>query len=252
MAYGRFSVKDAVCGFSFAGADATLKPAPLAAAALAQVFGPSNGIPVTASVQIINDNSAGGPISTSASTSPSTGLTDYNIDGAICLRNLFTGSDANAARVKSGINEVLRTANLHGKPAIIVHGRADSNVPVGFSSRPYFGQNKIVEGAASRLTYIEVLNAQHFDILIDNAATPGVDALYVPLHYYFIQAMDRMWANLTQNSALPPSQVIRAVPRGGAPGAAPPITTANLPPISSSPAAANLITFSNNTVTIPD
>jgi hydroxybutyrate-dimer hydrolase len=252
MTYGRFSVKDAVCGFSFAGVDATLKPAPLAAATLAQGFATGNGVPVTAGIQIINDNNPAGPISTGASTSPSTGLTDYNIDGALCLRNLYTGSDASAARVKSGVGEVLRTANLHGKPAIIVHGRADSNVPVGFSSRPYFGQNRIVEGAGSQLSYIEITNAQHFDILIDNAATPGVDSLYVPLHYYFIQAMDRMWANLTQNVPLPPSQLVRTTPRGGTPGAAPAITTANVPPISSTPAAADQITFSNNTVTIPD
>jgi hydroxybutyrate-dimer hydrolase len=252
MTYGRFSVKDALCGFSFAGVDASNKPAPIAAATLAQGFGTGNGVPVTAGIQIINDNNPAGPINTGASTSPSTGLVDYNIDGALCLRNLYTGSDANATRVKNGIGEVLKTANLHGKPAIIVHGRADSNVPVGFSSRPYFGQNKIVEGAASQLSYIEVTNAQHFDILIDNAATPGVDALYVPLHYYYIQAMDKVWARLTQNVALPPSQVLRTTPRGGTPGSAPAITIANVPPIISSPAAANLITFSNNTVTIPD
>jgi hypothetical protein len=77
-----------------------------------------NGVPVTAGIEIINDNNPAGPIRTGASTSPSTGLLDYNIDGALCLRNLYTGSDVNAARVKSGINEVLRTANLHGKPAI--------------------------------------------------------------------------------------------------------------------------------------
>ena len=74
----------------------------------------------------------------------------------------------------------------------------------------------------------------------------------MPLHYYFIQAMDRMWANLTTNVPLPPSQVVRTMPRGGTPGAAPPITAANVPPISSTPATADQITFSNNTVTIPD
>ena len=61
-----------------------------------------------------------------------------------------------------------------------------------------------------------------------------------------------MYANLTLNVPLPPSQVVRTTPRGGTPGAAPPITTANVPPISAAPAAANQITFSGNTVTIPD
>ena len=76
--------------------------------------------------------------------------------------------------------------------------------------------------------------------------------MFVPLHYYYVQAMDRMWAHLTQNVPLPPSQVLRTIPRGGTPGQAPALTAANVPPISNSPAAADQITFSNNTVTIPD
>ena len=43
-----------------------------------------------------------------------------------------------------------------------------------------------------------------------------------------------------------------ASPRGGTPGSAPLITTANVPPISAAPATANQITFSGNTLTIPD
>ncbi len=250
--HGRFGVADNLCGFSFAGVDAANKPAPVAAASLAQVFGTGNGVPPSSGIQIINNNAVGGPIRDTASVSPSTGQLDFNVDGAVCQRNLFTGTDAQAARVQAGIKEVLRTANLRGKPAIIVHGRADALVPVSFSSRPYYGQNKITEGSASKLTYVEVTNAQHFDAFIDNALLPGYDSRFVPLHVYFNQAMDRMWAHLTQNAPLPPSQVVRTIPRGGTPGAAPPITAANVPPISSTPAAGDLITFSGTTVTIPD
>jgi hydroxybutyrate-dimer hydrolase len=250
--YGRFSVKDSVCGFSFAGVDAAGKPAPVAAASLAQVFGTGNGVPPTSGLQIINDNNPGGPVRDAASISPSTGLLDFNIDGAICQRSLYTGSDAQAAKVQAGVKEVQRTANLRGKPAIIVHGRSDALIPVAFSSRPYYGQNKITEGAASKLSYIEVTNAQHFDTFIDNALLPGFDSRFIPLHVYFNQAMDRMWAHLTQSVPLPPSQLVRTTPRGGTPGAAPLITTANVPPISSAPATADLITFSGATVTIPD
>jgi len=133
-----------------------------------------------------------------------------------------------------------------------VHGRADGYIVPNFNSRPYFGTNKIVEGAASKLSYIEVTNAQHFDAFIDNAFLPGYDSAFVPLHYYFIKAMDAVWANLKLSVPLPPSQVVRTVPRGGTPGAAPAITTANVPPISAAPPASNRITFSGNTVTIPD
>jgi hydroxybutyrate-dimer hydrolase len=250
--YGRFGVKDNLCGFSFAGVDATGKPAALAVNSLAQVFGTGNGVPPNSGVQIINNLNPAGPISSPLSVSPSTGLADYNIDGAICQRNLVTGTDASAVRVQNGVKETLRTGNLRGKPAIIVAGRADTLVPLNFNARPYFGQNRIVEGTASKLSYIEVANAQHFDAFIDNAALPGYDSAFVPLHYYFIQAMDRMWANLTQGTALPPSQLVRTTPRGGTPGAAPAITIANVPPIASAPPVADQITFSGNTVTIPD
>ena len=250
--YGRFGVADNLCGFSYAATDASGKPVALAAASLAQIFGPFNGVGLSAGINIVNNLSPGGPLVDLASSSPSTGITDLNVDGAICQRNLWTGSDANAVREQNGVKEILRTGNLRGKPAIIVAGRADTLVPVNMNARPYFGQNKIVEGASSKLSYIEVTNAQHFDAFIDNAALPGYDSNFVPLHYYFIQAMDRMWANLTQNVPLPPSQLVRTTPRGGTPGAAPAITTANVPPISSTPAPGDVITFSNNTVTIPD
>jgi hydroxybutyrate-dimer hydrolase len=250
--YGRFGVLDNLCGLSFAATDATNKPVAIAPATLAVIFGTANGVPPGGGVNIVNNLSVGGPLRDPVSISPSTGLLDYDIDAAICQRNLYTGTDANATRVKTGINELLRTANLHGKPAIIVHGRNDGLIPVPFTSRPYFGQNKIVEGAASQLTYIEVTNAQHFDTFIDNAAVPGYDSRFVPLHYYFVKAMDAMYARLKSNTPLPPSQVVRTVPRGGTPGAAPALTLANVPPISAAPAAGNQITFSNNTVTIPD
>jgi len=250
--YGKFSVADNLCGLSFAGVDASGKPAALTGAQLAIIFGTGNGVPPTGGIQIINNLSVGGPINSPISVSPSTGVQDYNFDAALCHRNLWTGTDANAVRVQNGVKDVIRTGNLRGKPAIIVHGRADGYVLPNANSRPYYGTNKIVEGSASKLSYIEVTNAQHFDAFIDNAFLPGYDSGFVPLHVYFIRAMDAVWANLTNNVPLPPAQVVRTIPRGGTPGAAPPITSANVPPISASPSAGNQITFSNNTVIIPD
>jgi hydroxybutyrate-dimer hydrolase len=251
-AYGRFSVQDNLCGLSYAGIDAAGAPAPLPAAALAQIFGFGNGVPPTGGIQIINNVSVGGPIENGRSVTPSTGVQDYNVDAALCLRNLWTGADADPTRVRDGVQQVLRTGDLRGKPAIVVAGRADALIPVNFNARPYFGLNKVTEGPASKLSYIEVTNAQHFDAFIDNPALPGYDTAFVPLHHYFIQAMDRMWAALTANAPLPPSQLVRTTPRGGAPGQAPPITSGNLPPISPAPAAADLITFDDNTVQVPD
>jgi hydroxybutyrate-dimer hydrolase len=250
--YGRYSVKDNLCGISMAPADATGRPTVYPAATLAQAFGTSSGVVPTAGIALINNDSVGGPINYALAVSPSTGKQDYSLDVGLCFRDLWTGTGPVAQGVQAGVRETLRSGNLRGKPAIIVHGRADTQIPVNFNSRPYFGLNKQVEGAQSKLSYIEVTNAQHFEAFIDNALFPGYDSAYVPLHYYFNKAMDAMYAHLTQSAPLPPSQVVRTTPRGGTPGAAPPISLANVPPISASPSTGNQITFSNNTVTVPD
>ncbi len=174
-------------------------------------------------------------------------MQDYNIACALCLRALMAGPSANAQRVRQGINEVLRSGNLQGKPALIVHGRADTLVPVAFTSRPYFGLNKMVEGGNSKLSYIEVTNAQHFDAF---RGLPGYSSRLVPLHRYYIQAMDMMYANLKTGAALPASQVVRTVPRGLTGAVANPITAANVPPIKALADTADQITFANKVVTV--
>ena len=109
--------------------------------------------------------------------------------------------------------------------------------------------NQIVEGAASKLSYIEVTNAQHFDAFL---SLGGYAERMVPLHRYFVQAMDMMYANLKNGAPLPASQVVRTVPRGLNGAAVNPITAANVPPIQTKPAAADQITFANNVLIIAD
>ena len=255
--YGRFSVKDNVCGYSFAATGAAASttpgaPVPASVNALATSFGTSNGVPPIGPVGIgiVNNLSQGGPLLDAASLSAG-GVQDYNIAGALCMRDLFTGTSANAARVRQGMSEVVRSANLRGKPALIVQGRADTLLPVAFTGRPYYGMNKIVEGANSKLSYIEVANAQHFDAFL---GFPGYAERMVPLHRYFVQAMDLMYANLKTGAALPASQVVRTVPRGlsGVGTAANPISASNVPPIQTAPAAADQISFANNVLVIAD
>ncbi|MBC7445986.1 MAG: D-(-)-3-hydroxybutyrate oligomer hydrolase, partial [Polaromonas sp.] len=145
--YGRFSVKDNVCGYSFAATGAAASatpgaPVPASANALATSFGTSNGVPPIGPVGIgiVNNLSQGGPLLDAASLSAG-GVQDYNATGALCLRELFTGTSANAVRVRQGLSEVVRSANLRGKPALIVQGRADTLLPVAFTGRPYYGMN---------------------------------------------------------------------------------------------------------------
>lgn len=247
--YGRFRVSDNVCGFSFAAVDATGAPAAASGAAIAGSFSNGNGVPPTLGLQIIYNASVGGAKNHFSGGSVSTGALDLSYDGAKCLRDLWTAASADATRVKAGVAETYRTANLRGKPAIVVHGRNDALIPVNFSSRPYVLRNAQVEGAASKLRYVEVTNAQHFDSFL---GFPGYDTRYIPLHLYYVRAMDAMWAHLKNGTALPGSQVVRTTPRGGAAGAAPAITAANVPAIAAAPAAGDRITIDANTLRVPD
>jgi hydroxybutyrate-dimer hydrolase len=264
-AHGRARVTDNLCGFSFGATGAGGVPVAAAAVNVAGIFADGNGIPPTGGINIINNLAVGGPILDSLSVSLSTGLQDFNLDGALCLRSLVTGADpetgipltgvllSHGAQVRAGIAAVRARGNLRGKPAVLVHGRADTLVPVNHSSRPYFGLNKMVEGEASRLVYYEVTNAQHFDTFIAlTVPLAGYDTRFVPLHYYLIQALNLLYDHLKNGTPLPPSQVVRTLPRGGLPGAAPPISSANVPAISAAPPAADQISFSGNTVIVPD
>jgi len=247
------SVADNLCGYSFAAVSAGFVPVPLDAISLAQMFATGNGVPPSSNVQLINNLSPGGALRDLVSLSPSTFKQDFNLDGAMCLRDLVTGSSVEADHLRDGIDATRRNGDLHGKPAIIVHGRSDALLPVNHTSRPYTALNKVVEGHRSRLSYIEVTNAQHFDTFIGlPTILPGYDTRFVSLHIYLNRGLDAMYAHLRDRKPLPPSQVVRTVPRGGTPGAAPALTGANVPPIALKPAAGDAITVVGRTLHVPD
>ena len=248
-ALARASVAEHLCGYSYAATTGAGAVTTLASTALAQMVASGNGVPPTSGVQLVNNLHPGGALRDLLSSSPSTGAGDFNLDGAICLRNLVAGSGGAAARLQAGVDETRRSGNLRGKPALIVHGRSDGLIPVSHTSRPYFALNKRVEGASSRLSYLEVTNAQHFDAFIP--ALAGYDTRYIPLHVYLFRALDAMYAHLKTGAALPASQVVRTLPRGGTPGSAPAITAAHVPPVPVQPAAADAIVYAGTTVTVP-
>ncbi|MEO8185918.1 MAG: 3-hydroxybutyrate oligomer hydrolase family protein, partial [Burkholderiaceae bacterium] len=198
-AYARASVIDNLCGFSFATTNNALPtgvPAAAATSPILTVFANGNGVPPTNGINVIYNDAAGGPVNHLGADNNFAAL------GALCLRQLWTTSNANAVALQAGVSEVRLTGNLRGKPAIIVHGRADGLIPVNHTSRPYFGTNKIVEGAASRLSYVEVLNAQHFETFIASPLLPGYDTRFIPMHYYDNQALNLMWNHLRSGTAL--------------------------------------------------
>ena len=245
--HGRFGVEDRICGLSYAAADKEGRPMPIPTDLLATIFATAPGGAPVGPVDIINDLDPSGPRRSAVSTSASTGRQDYNLDGALCLRELASGQSAHAQRVQAGNREFLASGDLHGKPTIIVHGRADARVPVGFTSRPYLALNSLVEGERSRLRYVEVANAQHF-----GASEPGYDTQYVRLTIYHLRALEQMYAHLTQGASLPDHQVVRPVPRGGERGQAPALEARNIAAILEKPAQTDLIRAERGRVIIPD
>ena len=162
---------------------------------------------------------------------------------------MAASTKAQSDAVRAGVAEVLLNGNLRGKPTLMLAGRSDALLPINHSERAYAAYNRSVEGASSKLSYIEVANAQHFDAF---NSFSGFDTRFVPLHTYFMQAMNAMYANLKSGVALPPSQVVRTTPRGGVAGAAPAITAANVPAFSAAPAAADLIGYAGTSVNVPN
>lgn len=265
-AHGRFGVADNLCGFSFANTTAAGAPTAQNAATQASLFATGNGVPPTSGVNIVYNLSAAGPALDLLAVSPSTGSADFALDGALCHRALATGSDPvsgaalggemqqASARVRQGMREVELSGRLRGKPAIIVHGRSDALVPVNHASRAYYAKNRRLEGHQSaNVSYVEVTHAQHFDAFLPGGPVfGGYENRYLPLHVYFIRAMDALYRHLRHGAALPPSQLVRTLPRGGTPGSAPALGAANVPPIAAQPAAADRILFQADTLTVPD
>lgn len=257
-AHGRASVLDNLCGASIAAVDAMGSPVAVAANTKAASFATANGTANGAPAAVIINGSVGGAKRWEVAVSPTSGVQDFGLDVAICPRNgtalpaAASGllpSQAQSNAVRAGIAEVLLSGNLRGKPTLIVSGRSDALLPVNHAARAYTAFNRKVEGAAGQLSYVEVANAQHFDAF---NAFSGFDTRYVPLHVYFVEGMNAMYAKLKNGTALPASQVVRATPRGGVPGAAPAITRAQLPPIIATPATADAIVFNGTFVNVPN
>ncbi|GAA0845798.1 D-(-)-3-hydroxybutyrate oligomer hydrolase [Marinobacter szutsaonensis] len=257
-AYGRAGVEGRLCGISLAATDAFGAVAPLSPAREAALFATSNGIPPTGGVNLVNDGAVGQPTLLAASVSASSGLADHGLDSLLCLRALATGRDPVTGeplageqalwsdRIAEGISAIRATGDLQGKPAVFVTGRADAILPINHTSRPYVGLNRRVEGKHSGLRYYEILNAHHLDVL---NGFPGIAERYVPLHHYYFQALDLVWAHLADKRPLPPSQVVRTAPRGSL---TTPLGEANLPAISPEPVPEDRIVFTGSQLRIPE
>ncbi len=253
--YGKFGVEDNLCDFSFASTDATTGNV-VPAVNLVSSFSKSNGIPPTSGVNLVVNGEAGTGKHINFATS-SSGFQDMGLDQLLCIRSLVLGRDAvtgarlskemrkSAKAIRKGVRKIRATGRID-TPLIYVSGRADGIIPLNFASRPYFG---LASQHNAQVSYIEVTNAHHLDAF---NKFPGFNSAYVPLHHYFVQSMDMMYDHLKNGAALPPSQVVRAIPRGvDGSGGVPPLQLENLPEISFDPIG-NEIKFEDNTVIIPE
>lgn len=256
--YGRFLVSDHLAGLSYAAVDSEKKrPKPVTEAEMAALFALSNGIVPTAGLSIVNDLSPDGPVESRYSRSASTGYHDQNLDGALQLVGLALGrcplTDEPlreelvkpSKRIRGGKEELTVSADLRGKPAIIVNGRCDGFIAPNHASRPYFGKNLLTE-TDSRLRYVEVVHAQHLDSL---NALPDFATRYVPLCPYLFQALDMVEANIKNGQELPQSQVVRSCPRSSAEE---PLSRRHIPAFKVTAQEQNRIEMRGHTLHIPD
>jgi len=133
------------------------------------------------------------------------------------------------------------------KPCIVAAmPREDALVFPNLHSRAYYALNQLQEGTKSRLSYIEVTPGQHFDAFI----SAFFGGQFAPLHYYFVLAMDGMYAHLTSGTPLPPSQVVRPTPRGTEAYDATNVADLLPPPVLEP--EGDRITFSNGVLSIPE
>ncbi|WP_392562070.1 3-hydroxybutyrate oligomer hydrolase family protein [Orbus sturtevantii] len=250
--YGRYGIADHLCHYSIASIEQNEllnegTVSGLGEISFALLLAKNNGsLPIKLDsklivMDLVNDDDPNGPRREFYSRSKESTTIDYNLSGAICLREKIFDK-----RVKDGLSEVLANGNLNNIKTIIVHGQLNiKNLP-NYSARAYVALNSLLEGEGSNLTYIEVENASYID------SVPPFDNILLPIDYYGESAMNWLWNSLTHQALLPESQVIRTKIRGGNSGFAPAINYSNLATIEQKPKKENRIEAKNGTVILPN
>lgn len=188
-AYGRFAAGEHPCGFRYAAVDPQGAARAATAAERAAWWSDASGIPPGAGVALIAPQ--GEPF-----------------ESLRCLRALWDGQGAAAARVRAGITATRASAPRQGLPIVIAHGVNDGLIPVAFTSAPYVA---MARDAGRQVTFWQVENAQHFDAFL---GLPSMGERYVPLMPYMYAALDRVWAHLYEAAPMPMSAHIQSIPRG--------------------------------------
>ncbi|MFC5578725.1 3-hydroxybutyrate oligomer hydrolase family protein [Lysobacter niabensis] len=201
-AYGRYGAGEHPCGYGFAAQNPDFSARTAKDGERAAWWADGSGIPPGAGVGIVDTKF----------TAP-----DFTLAGLQCLRALWTGTGADADRVRAGVAALRAGLPRADLPVVVIHGNDDGLVPIAFTSQPWVAQ---AQAAGRDVRYWQVRNAQHFDAFL---ALPDFRARYVPLLPYVYAALDRVAAHLDDPSQpLPASAVIDTAP------AAAPLTAAQL------------------------
>jgi hydroxybutyrate-dimer hydrolase len=250
-AYTRRAPWDPPVGVTFAATDAVGRVRSLTEEEAAALWADGNGIPPTEHISLVIRGADG---ERRAANEGSSQLALAYAPERVLVRarpgpeGLPAGRAALLAAVHAGQQEVVMTARVGNRPVIIIHGRADSLMPVNHTSRAYYAVNQRDRGDRDELRYYELEHGHHFDA---NLALPGFADAYVPMQPWMLRGLDAVYQRLTAGAVLPPSQVIRSRPRGCAGGLVPPLAEAHLGALRMNPGA-DAIGFSRGVLTVPD
>jgi hydroxybutyrate-dimer hydrolase len=250
-AYARRAPWDPYAGASFAATGADGRPRALTEAEAASLWADTNGIAPTGEIAVCARDAGGerhanneGSLALALAYAPERVLAR----ASRAIAGLPPDRAAMLAAVRRGQDEVVMTGRLGNRPVIIVHGRADSLIPVNHASRAYYAVNQRDRGARDELRYYELEHGHHFDGYL---ALPSLAEGYVPMQVWLCRGLDALLERLRHGTRLPPSQVIRSRPRGGAGGAVPPLAEAHVGRLRQDPAE-DAIRFADGVLTVPD
>jgi len=246
-AYARCAPWDPPFGVGCAALGADGEVRALGEAEAAALWADGNGTPPTAGIALVARDAAGRRRAANAG-SPALALafaTDRLLAHAPRAQAAVTPARAALLpAIEAGQREVVMTARLGNRPVVIVHGRADSLIPVNHASRAYYALNQRERGARDELRYYELEHGNHFDQVLP---LPECAAAYVPMQPWMGRGLEALLVRLTVGTALPPSQVLRSRPRGAA---GVPLTAAHVGELRERPGA-DEIRFRGGVLTVP-
>lgn len=250
-AYARRPPWDPYAGASFAATGADGRPRALTEAEAVSLWADSNGIAPTGAVALCTRDAGGVRC---ANNEGGLGLALAYAPDRVLARAVHTVTGLPADRaamlaaVRRGQEQVVMSGRLGNRPVILLHGRADSLIPVNHASRAYYAVNQRDRGARDELRYYELEHGHHFDGYL---ALPGLAEGYVPMQVWLCRGLDALLERLRHGTELPPSQVIRSRPRGGAGDDVPPLGEAHVGRLRPDPGA-DAIRFADGVLSVPD